>query len=228
MKAVHLLTQPNEQREARSSVELMLVMREAGYEYIQIVNEPYKGDFLTPPRQCNDRPFTLTPAHYGCYLAHKRAIHKHLDAEGLWVFECDAVFTVEHAEAAARMKRVVEVCNNHPFITAFTLGYRHNGQGIMRPEPDIITINQWIETHAYYIPWSSKPMFDAIFDKDWDALDYVYTIYLCDQTGAQIGIFADRPICVQGVGVSLIDGKLKGSETHFRNVRYKSSMGWKA
>ncbi len=228
MKAVHLLSQPNEQREARSAAELMLVMKEADIEYVPIINEPYKGDFLTPPRQCNDRPFTLTNAHYGCYLAHKRAIHKHLTDEGLWVFECDAVFTVEHAEAVSRMKRVMEVCQKHSIITAFTLGYRHNGQGILRPEPDILTINQWIETHAYFIPGSSKPVFNAVFERDWDALDYVYTIYMCDQTGAQIGIFADRPIAVQGIGASLIDGKLKGSESHFRNVRYKASMNWSA
>lgn len=227
MKAVHLLTNPGEPRELRSIIELTLVLKQAGIDYIQIVNTVWKGE-IPAPRECNDRPFTLTPAHYGCYLAHKNAIAQHLDVEGLWVFECDAVFTVEHMEAINRMKRVAEVCRLHPEIVAFTLGYRHNGQGMTRPEQDIITINQWIETHAYYIPWSSKPIFDAIFSKPWDAYDYVLTIYLCDHLRAQIGIFSDRPICVQGIGTSLIDNKLKGSEPHFRNVRYKSSMNWRA
>jgi hypothetical protein len=209
----------------------MLVAREASYEYVQMINEPYTIDDeprIPDPRECNDRPFILTPAHFGCYMAHKEAIEKHLGDEGLWIFECDAVFTVEHAEAAARLKRAVEVCNKHPVITAFTLGYRHNGQGVLQPEPDVLTINQWIETHAYFIPGSSKPVFESIFSRPWDALDYIYTIYLCDQTGSQIGIFADRPIAVQGIGTSLIDNKLKGSEPHFRNVRYNASKEWKA
>lgn len=227
MTAIHLLTNKDDPRESRSITELMLIMNEANYDYVQIVNPLWPHGF-PEPRECNDRPFKLTSAHYGCYKAHKDAITEHLGEEGLWIFECDAVFTVDHQEAVKRLKRAVEVCNAHPEIVAFTLGYRHNGQGITQPEPDIITINQWIETHAYFVPGSSKPIFDAIFAKDWDALDYVYTIYLLDQLHLQIGIFADRPIAVQGIGVSLIDNKLKGSEPHFRNVRYKSSMGWRA
>lgn len=227
MKAIHLLSNKDDPREQRSILELMLVMKEAGIEYIQKINPVWSGD-IPPVRECNDRPFTLTKAHYGCYKAHRDAIIEHLDQDGLWMFECDAVFTVEHSEAVRRLKRAVEVCQEHPEIMLFTLGYRHNGQGISRPTDDVITINQFIETHAYYVPWSSKPVMDSIFSKPFDALDYVYTIYLCDQTGAQIGIFADRPIAVQGVGQSLIDGKIKGSESHFRNVRYHASFGWKA
>ncbi len=225
MTAVHLLTHPDDQREARSIAELIQIMPLAGVNYVPIVNPVWTGDIPTP-RECNDRPFELTKAHYGCYKAHKDAIAAHLGDEGLWVFECDAVFTIPIEEAAQRMKRVVEVCNKHPEIVLFTLGYRHAGQGIRRPEDDVITINQFIETHAYFIPASSKPVLDAIFAKDWDALDYVYTIYLLDQLGMQVGIFDDRPICVQGIGTSLIDNKLKGSEPHFRNVRYKASMNW--
>ena len=225
MKAVHLLTIPTDHRESRSIGELCQIMPLAGVNYVPIVN-PLWTEPPPIPRECNDRPFTLTPAHYGCYRAHKDAIAAHLGEEGLWIFECDAVFTVDHEEAAKRMKRVVEVCNKHPEIMLFTLGYRHNGQGIRRCEDDVITINQFIETNAYYVPWSSKPVLDAMFDKPFDALDYCYCIYLCDQLGAQIGIFDDRPICVQGIGNSLIDGKLKGSESHFRKVKYKASMNW--
>lgn len=227
MKAIHLLTNPNDQREARSIIEIQQIVELAGFQYIQNINPRYEGEIPTT-RECNDRPFTLTPAHYGCYLAHKQAIQQHLGREGLLIFECDAVFTVDYDEAVRRIKRAMEVCREHPEIVVFQFGYRHAGQGISRPTDDVITINQFIETHAYYIPWSSKPIFDAVFSKDWDAYDYTITIYICDQTGGQIGIFADRPICVQGIGVSLIDNKLKGSEPHFRNVRYKASMNWRA
>jgi hypothetical protein len=227
MKAVHLLSNPNDHRESRSITEIRQIVELGGIEYIQCVNKKYEGDIPTP-RECNDRPFTLTPAHYGCYLAHKNAITEHLDKDGLLVFECDAVFTVDYDEAVKRIKRAMEVCNEHPEIALFQFGYRHNGQGVSRPTDDVICVNQFIETHSYFIPWSSKPLFNAVFEKPWDAYDYTITIYLVDQLGAQIGIFADRPICVQGIGVSLIDGKLKGSETHFRNVRYRASMNWKA
>lgn len=227
MKAIHLLTEPESQRESRSIVEIRNVAALAKMEYVPIVNKVWTEAF-PEPRECNDRPFQLTKAHYGCYMAHKMAIQEHLNEEGLWMFECDAVFAVPPEEAAQRVLRAAQVCVEHPEITMFTLGYRHNGQGISRPTDDTLTINQFIETHAYYVPWSSKPVLDAMFQKDWDALDYCYCIYLCDQTGAQIGIFADRPICVQGLGNSLIDGVFKGSEPHFRNVRYKASFGWKA
>jgi hypothetical protein len=227
VKAVHLLTNPNDHREARSIIEIRQIVELSGIEYIQNVNPKYEGE-IPSPRECNDRPFTLTPAHYGCYLAHKDAINKYLDREGLLVFECDTVFTVDYDEAVKRIKRAVEVCREQPEIALIKIVYRHNGQAIGRPENDVICVNSFIETHAYYIPWSSKPLFDAVLCKDWDAYDYVITIYLCDQLGAQIGIFADRPIAVQGIGVSLIDNKLKGSEPHFRNVRYHASTQWKA
>ncbi len=226
MTAVHLLTHPDDQREARSIAELVQIMPLAGVNYVPIVNPVWTGDIPTP-RECNDRPFELTKAHYGCYLAHKNAIAAHLGDEGLWVFECDAVFTIPIQEAAHRMKRAVDVCEKHPLVMLFQLGYRHNGQGMARIEDDVITINQFIETHAYFIPGSSKPVFDAILDEPWDAYDYTVTIRICDRLGGQVAIFDDRPICVQGIGTSLIDNKLKGSEPHFRNVRYKASMNWK-
>jgi hypothetical protein len=227
MKVVHLLSHPDQPREFRSVQEVRQVAELAGYEYIQMVNEPWIGEMPTP-REANDRPFQLTTAHYGCYKAHKDAIEAHLGDEGLWIFECDAVFTVDHEEAVKRIKRAEEVCDRHPEIVAFTLGYRHNGQGIARPEDGVICINQWIETHSYFVPGSSKPVFDSVFSQPWDTIDYAYTIRLCDHLGAPIAIFDDRPICVQGIGPSLIDGKMKGSEPHFRNVRYHSSQGWKA
>lgn len=224
MRAVHLLTNPDDHREYRSAMELRQVMDMAGYRYEQVVNKQLESTEEVPaPRECSDRPFLLTAAHYGCYKAHKEAIAKYLEWEGLWIFECDAVFTVDYDEAAKRMKRAVEVCKKHPEIVAFTLGYRHNGQVTAQPELDVCCINQWIETHAYYVPYSSKPILDVIFSEPWDALDYTYTIRLCDRLGAPIAIFNDRPICVQGIGVSLIDNKLKGSEPHFRNVRYEKA-----
>lgn len=219
MRAIHLLSNPDDHREARSILELKQIMDLAGYRYEQVVNKPYKGK-MPPCRECNDRPFLLTEAHYGCYLAHKEAIAKYLEWEGLWIFECDAVFAVDYDEAARRMKRAVEVCQKHPEIVVFTLGYKHNGQVIAQPEPDVVTINQWIETHAYYVPPTSAKVMQEIYSEPWDAADYTYTIRLCDRMGAQVAIFNDRPICVQGIGNSLIDGKLKGSEPHFRNVRY--------
>ncbi len=225
--AVHLLSHPDDQREARSIAELVQIMPLAGVNYVPIVNPVWTGEIPTP-RECNDRPFELTRAHYGCWKAHRDAITQYLDESGLWIFECDSVFTVDHQEAAQRMKRVVEVCNKHSDIMLFQLGYRHNGQGMRRVEDDVITINQFIETHSYFIPGSSKPVFDSILAEPWDAYDYTVTIRACDRLGAQIGIFDDRPICVQGIGTSLIDNKLKGSEPHFRNVRYKAQMEWKA
>lgn len=221
IRIAHLLTNTEDEREERSIHSILKVADAAGTKYVAVINPVWTKDF-PPPREATDRPFQLTKAHYGCWKAHRDALAKYLtpDVSGLVIFECDAVPILSIEESAKRIWRAAEVCHEHPEILAFQFGYRHSGKATGRITDDVITIDQWIETHGYYVPLTSKPTFDEIFSEPWDALDYTYTIRLCDIMKAKIAIFSDRPIFVQGLGKSLIDDRIKDSEFHYRAITY--------
>jgi hypothetical protein len=105
-------------------------------------------------------------------------------------------------------------------LDVFTFGPKHNGKTVDTVGDDVIVISQFIETHAYMVPLKSSTLFREILSKPWDALDYVYTIYLYDQGKHRIGTFKDRPVVVQADGVSLITGEEKKTETHWRYKKY--------
>lgn len=221
IRAVHLLSNPTtDPREIRSISEISQ-LKNHGFDYIQIVNPPWSEEIPETSRQCNLRPFKLTKGHYGCYKAHKDAILQYLtdDIDGLLMFECDAILTVPFDEFLRRINRASTICKDFDLLT-FTFGPKHGGKTIHRIEHDVITITQFIETHAYYIPIKSKEIFIDMFNKPWDALDYCYTIYFYDQMQYKIGTFNDRPISAQATGKSLIDNWVKTSEEHFKHLQY--------
>lgn len=218
---IHLLSNPiTDPREIRSISEVSQ-LKNYGFDYIQVINSPWSEEIPEISRICNQRPFTLTKGHYGCYRAHKDAVRQFLtdDVDGLFIFECDAVMAVPINELINRMNRASEICKKYDLLT-FTLGFKHGGKTIENIEHDVITITQFIETHAYYIPIKSKQIFLDMFEKPWDTIDYCYTIYFYDQMQYKIGTFNDRPICVQGDGMSLLNNTLKNSEQIYRNIRY--------
>lgn len=221
IKIVQLFTNLDDKREKRSLDEISKLSN-YGIPYHSIVNKIWTDEIPEEQRQCNLRPFTLTKAHYGCYRAHKDAITEYLthDIDGLFIFECDAVMAIPIEEFVSRMYRVATICKDFDLLT-FTMGFKHGGKTISKIEHDVITISQFIETHSYYVPIKSREIFMNMFSKPWDALDYCYTIYFYDQMQYKIGTFNDRPICVQGDGLSLIDNKIKTSENIYRETRYE-------
>lgn len=219
LRCVHLLTHPESEREQRSIAEVSK-LSDFDIDYVPIVNPIYDGE-LPLARECNDRPFELTKAHYGCYSAHRDAIIKYLteDVDTLLVCECDCVFVESPEEIYQRILAAERACREMQLVV-FTFGFRHNSL-ILEERGNISVISQFIETHCYLVPKAAKPVFADLFSKPFDALDYTYTIYLYDQAKQRIGTFRDRPVAVQARGMSLIDHKLKISEEHFRNVRYQ-------
>ncbi len=222
IKAVHLLTDPTSERELKSQHDIQQ-LSDFGIEYT-VVSSSINDRFCPTPRLAPDRPFKLTPRHFGCYEAHRHAfeLNKQDDIDGLLIFECDAVFTVPIEEMNLRIARVAQACIWSD-IQVFTFGPKHNGKTVAKVGNDIILISQFIETHAYYIPKHSFDYFDDLFHRPWDALDYVYTVYMYDQDKKRIGTFADRPVCVQTDGLSLITGEPKNSETHWRYTNYEAA-----
>lgn len=224
LKIIHLLTDPDSNREKRSINDITQLQSIGEIEWY--INKKWDKEIDTNIRAANDRPFELTKGHYGCYKAHKDAILEHLyskddfPADALLIFECDAIFAFPIEEIIRRINRAYELCINHD-LQVFTFGPKHGGKTIEELDNDGITITQFIETHAYMIPLKSKDLFIDIFNRPWDALDYVYTIYLYDQMKLKIGTFKDQATIVQANGNSLIDNRFKDSENHHKYSKYE-------
>lgn len=216
LRAVHLLSLPNTEREMRSVADVSR-LQDFGIEVIQVVNPPYDGPVPEARDDNGTRPFKLGPRHFGCYAAHREAILQHL-TEDLLVFEGDCLFNVSLYEMKSRILLALAGCRTYRLI-AVSFGPKHGGLILEQLNPLMGTTTRFIETHAYLIPLSSRPIFEDVFSKPWDTVDYVYTIYLLDQQRQRIGIFTDKIAAVQSNGPSLIDAKPKDSEDHFRNLK---------
>lgn len=213
IKCLHLLSRPNDIRECRSVASVAPMCHAAGMEYYPIINPPYAGPI--PPRMESDRTYESTPGHYGCYLAHRDAILKWLrHADAILVCECDCLFTIDSEEMKRRLARAAEACKEVP---AFTFGYRHDGKTVRKIGDDVIVITQFIETHCYYVPRSSLPIFEKLFASPWDCYDIALTVYLNDRWGMPIGAWADKPIAVQADGASLTHDYIRNDEAHCSN-----------
>ncbi len=219
-RAIHLLTNPKEQREQRSIAEVSALIRH-GVEYFAVLNPVYDGS-LPPSREANDRGFELTPRHYGCWFAHQNAILSFgsQDIDALLIFECDALFVESPENFYWRAVRALEACEQGN-LRCVTFGPKHNSITLDTVGDDIIVISQFIETHAYLVPRKEIPFFIELFNKPWDAVDYVYTVYMYDQMKERIGAFKHRAVAVQGDGISLIDGRIKETERHHRFKIYE-------
>jgi len=215
---VHLLSRPQDEREVRSVADVGSLHKHGGISVVKIVNPPYDG-LVPAPRHAHDRPFSLTPRHYGAWLAHKDAITRHLvNVDGLLVCECDCVFCHPVERMVKLIHRALEACQRGN-LTAFTLGFRHDGKTIDRIGEDVIVIDQFVCCHCYLIPLAAREVWLRMLAKPWDTFDYCTTVYLCDQWKCRIGAFADRPAAVQADGYSICAERVSTSERHYRSVR---------
>lgn len=218
LRIVHLLSEPNTEREQRS-IEEVSQLTKFLVEYIPVVNEKWTSEFPVP-REANDREFKLTQAHFGCYLSHKSAILKYLqdDIDALLICECDCVFTLSVGEVWGRIQRACKACVDHDLI-AFTLGPKHGGITQSDLGDWMVTTSRFIETHCYLVPIGARDRVTGLFTLPWDACDYVWTVYGFDRGRHRIGIFDDKIVAVQASGTSLIDNREKTSEHYFRAVK---------
>lgn len=217
IKCVHLLSNPESEREQRSIARLCSLPF-YGIEGYPVVNPPWTGE-IPAGRPRGDAKFELTKGMYGCWKAHRDAITEHLtDCDVLLVCECDCLPVGTMKEFVASIYRAAQACIQFD-LDAFTLGYKHGAQ-ILEPFNDIIVVNQWIETHCYLVPFKSRELFLKMFEQPWDQIDYCMTIYLYDHWKKRIGAFADRPAAIQANGQSLTDGSMRNSEQHYQQVRH--------
>jgi len=234
--ALHLISGTDEERVQRSLKEVS-ALQQFGVEY-KLINNPLYTEL--PPKETCRRPeavradlhkledtgeehwYELNPRHYGCFKAHKDSILENFKGylDGLLVFECDAVCAVVLEEFYSRLLKLDEICKAHPDIFIVQLGFRHAGVTKEIIE-DLYVINQFIGTHAYFLPGSSREkIFELLNNRPWDAMDMWYTHY-CTIENLKIAIFNDRPIWNQADGPSYIQAWVSSSETTYKNTRYK-------
>jgi len=219
IKIVHMLVDPDGEREKESIRHLTKLSEYSNWKYEQIINPLYK-DF--PPKETCARPesvqmkpgeYKLTPAHYGNYSAHKDAINKHLNDEfdAILFCECDAIF-IKPVHVVYR-----EIMDRLDDINQYDLYYMSFGKRIPDWEHEDYeyfgVTNRMSEAHCYLLPTDKKRKLyfrKKLKDTKWDT----YDLWLNNN------IFPDKkcgivksPISIQCSGESYLDKSFKDGTT---------------
>jgi glycosyltransferase involved in cell wall biosynthesis len=218
IQAVHLLTKPEHIRE-RVSVASMNQLSNYGINYIQIVNKPYTD---LPPREHCRRPDhismevktlgymlgTITPGHYGCYLAHTDALKNMTDEyDYTLILEADAFLYVG-------MEEFLDVLYKACFMFEKTdvrhITFSDNPTRHKTPIDDTFVQTGYDQdyAHCYLVANKHKDWWmEQIRDVKWDSADLWYN---------DVFYFTKKPRWTthkvysrQAEGYSLIDRKLK-------------------
>lgn len=228
IKLVHIQTTLNDEREQRSREQLSKV-QEFGIDYVLHANEPYKD---LPPKQNCLRPecvseklydedtvrtlgTALTPAHYGCYSAFKRAIESEFTDvyDYLIVCEGDCIVETSIEEFCQSIFKHAAECR-YEHIGYFSFGDTHTLEhGWLQSKPLEEKESYIITDHIIGIQSVMFPSFVRgwlmlnLKSHKWDAADiYFNTIF--KKSPFKMGIVKNR-LTTQADGYSLIDQQEK-------------------
>ena len=204
--AMHMITDIDTDREVDSMISLTK-LENYGIEYIPCVNRRYtelppKDTCMYPERISNKPGNTVTPAHYGCYLAHKNAVLDGVNknSDYILVFECDAIIDVSYDEFIEKLNLSCKILNDTDLLM-FSFGF-HNNSNIIEKQKDHWIVNKFYGAHAYLIPKKSYKIFVDLFENEkWNVTDLLYAEKL---NNYKIGIF-EKPITKQAAGFSILD-----------------------
>ncbi len=215
IKIIHLLTQPEEEREQRSIESISKLGEYDGIEYTQAVNKPYT-DF--PPTKTCNRPndvqmepgyYKLAPGHYGCFKAHTDAILScPKDDNTIYLFfECDALLLTNHNEFIESLNKAIKISQEKDY-TFFS--FAHNYEVFNEYETHI-DAGMFTDAHAYLIRGSKiNNVHNKINNSKWDAFD----LWVTNNFRKEPKGFFKEPLVFQAKGYSLIDKKI--SETNIK------------
>tara|TARA_R100000152_G_C6763867_1_gene188370 strand:- start:195 stop:893 length:699 start_codon:yes stop_codon:yes gene_type:complete len=228
IKAYHLLTRPETDREQASINSISELGELDGVEYTQVVNPPFTDlppkDSCARPRDVGMEPghnpstggYYLSPGHYGCYRAHADAIMSlPEDTEDMFlIFECDAILIPEPATFTEYVKKANELSLNRD-LNFFSFG---------RPFGDVVEFERhqeagsFIEAHAYLIPGSKLTRIKEVLDTTkWDVFD----LWATYNFKVPVGYFYHYT-AIQGDGYSLLD---KQEVSKYPEVQSRLSAG---
>ena len=217
IKIVHMLVDINGEREKKSIEHLRSFAEETGWEYNQMINDAYTK---LPPKDSCARPdavqmepgeYKLAPAHYGNYLAHRKAIETHLtdDFDAVLFCECDAIF-IKPLHDVHR-----SVMDRYDDLMEQNLNYMSFGKRI--PDWHYEEYNHFgvtdrmSEAHCYLIPTKNRKYFmDKFENTGWDTYDLWLnnTIFPDKLSG-----ITKEPFSIQCSGDSYLDKTFKDGTT---------------
>ena len=211
LKIIHLLSCPEQERERISVMSIKTFAREAGIDYIQVINEPYRWplppaeESLRPDELYVDDPVVMQSSlgKYGCYRAHKDALLEHMnaDVDGILLFECDAYIYYEFKTFLAAVNTAI-TCSFKLNLDMFTLGMVFMLKGAEVRRLSNLYLTDYIrQTHAVFIPSTAFDKIRSVFESGrWDTIDFFYSHHL-DSFGG-----FTKSLCFQVQGDSLLDG----------------------
>jgi glycosyltransferase involved in cell wall biosynthesis/GR25 family glycosyltransferase involved in LPS biosynthesis len=215
IKIIHLLSQPEDEREQRSIESISKLGEYKNIEYTQIINKPYSG--LLPVETCN-RPndlqtepgyYKLSYGHYGCFKAHTDAIiscPKDDDTTYLF-FECDALLLTDTKEFVKKLYEAIEISKDKKY-TFFS--FAHNYE-VFNEYENHLDAGMFTDAHAYLIMGNKiDTIHNVINNSKWDAFDLWVTNNFRNEPKG----FFKEPLVFQAKGYSLIDNKI--SETNIK------------
>ena len=215
IKIIHLLSQPEDEREQRSIESISKLDEFKDIEYTQIINNPNTD--LLPIETCN-RPndvqsepgyYKLSYGHYGCFKAHTDAImscSKEDDVIYLF-FECDALLLTDAKEFVNKLYEAIEISKNKKY-TFFS--FAHNYE-VFNEYKNYLDAGMFTDAHAYLIMGDKiDRVHNVIKDSKWDAFDLWVTNNFRNEPKG----FFKEPLVFQAKGHSLIDHKI--SETNIK------------
>ncbi len=227
IKIVHMLVDPDGEREKESIKHLKKLSEYSDWKYEQLINPLYKD---LPPKDTCARPddvqkkpgdYKLTPAHYGNFSAHRDAINKHLneDFDAVLFCECDAIFIKPVHEV---YRSIVDRLDD---INQYGLYYMSFGKRIPDWEHEDYEYfgitNRMSEAHCYLLPTDKKRKSyfrKKLKDTKWDTYDlWLNNNIFPDQ---KCGI-VKSPISIQCSGESYLDKSFKDGTTLLKDDEIK-------
>ena len=214
ISAYHMLTDIDTDREVSSMISLTQLKR-YGINYKTCINKRYTE--LPPVDTCEypekvsmDPGGKLTPAHYGCYLAHKGAFYEGINSNSdyILIFECDCVIDVSYDEFMRKINLACDVLDKTDLLM-FSFGF-HNNVNIIEKNPEYWVVNKFYGAHAYLIPKKSFGIIRDMYENNkWNVTDLLFVEKL-DQY--KTGIF-EVPTTKQVAGYSILD-KIYNEDRH--------------
>lgn len=206
ISAYHILTDIDTEREIRSVADLSR-LEDYGINYKHIISKRWKE--LPPKETCAfpdivgmEPPGKLTPAHYGCYLGHRKAFETGYqdNPDYMLIFECDCVLDVSSDEFINKVNEAIEIVNENDLFM-FSFGF-HNGQSIISKHDTFFKVFEFIGAHAYLIPRKSyEEIFQTYQTAKWNVAD----LFMGNNFRKFVhGIFP-HPITKQAGGISILE-----------------------
>jgi glycosyltransferase involved in cell wall biosynthesis len=206
ISAYHILTDIDTEREVRSVADLSQ-LEDYGIKWNPIISKRYTE--LPPKETCAfpeivsmEPGGALTPAHYGCYLGHRKAFETGYkeNPDYMLIFECDCILDVPHQEFVNKVMESIEIIEKEDLLL-FSFGH-HNGQSILEKNDNYYVVFEFIGAHAYLIPRKSyQIIYDTYQTAKWNVAD----LWMGNNFRSYRQGILPHPITKQAGGISILE-----------------------